>query len=225
MTISINRREREKIEMRQLIIDAAIKIYIEEGYDKLSLRGIATHIEYATGTIYLYFKDKHELFHAMHEWAFKQLLMDMDIHLSPVKNPIERLRKMAEVYIGFAFKNPELYDLMFILNEPMCAEANMEDWPCGQGVYQFLVNTVNEALEMNLLKSENAETLAFMFWSSTHGMISLYLRNRLRMYAGEDLHKLISYTEDMILRHFVARPDYVPFANKGQKVKEITPLF
>jgi AcrR family transcriptional regulator len=219
------RREREKGEMRQLIVDTAIKMYLEEGYEKLSLRGIAQRIEYVPTAIYRYFKDKHELYHAMHEWAFKQMLLEFDEKLSSIKNPIDRLRGLSNIYINFAFKNPELYDLMFILNEPMCAEANMDDWPCGQSAYKFLVDTVQEALEMNLLQSENAETLAFMFWSSTHGMISLYLRNRLRMYAGEDLHKLIAYTEDMILKQFLTRPSYVPFSKSVKNAKDITPLF
>jgi hypothetical protein len=40
MSTTNNRREREKIEMRQLIVDSAIEMYIKEGYDKLTLRSI-----------------------------------------------------------------------------------------------------------------------------------------------------------------------------------------
>jgi AcrR family transcriptional regulator len=202
MSVS-QRRVQEKIEMRQLIVDAAIKMYIDEGYEKLTLRGIAQRIDYSSTTIYLYFKDKHELFHAMHEWAFKQLLMEFDT-LSGIKNPVERLKGISSVFINFAFKNPKLYDLMFILNEPMCAEANFEDWKCGQAAYQFLVDTLSECLEQNLIVSDNVQALAFMFWSSTHGMISLYLRNRLRMYDGMDLKQFIFYVEEMILRQFIS---------------------
>ena len=105
---AITRREREKIEMRQLIVDAAVKIYLEEGYDKLSLRGIAHEIEYSAGTIYLYFKDKHELFHAMHEWAFSQLLEKFQT-LNSIKNPLERLEGISTMFMRFAFENPQLY--------------------------------------------------------------------------------------------------------------------
>ena len=68
----------------------------------------------------------------------------------------------------------------------------------------ILLETIEQALEQNLLKSENAQTLAFMFWSSTHGMISLFLRNRMRMYEGIDFKKMISYTAEMILTQFLA---------------------
>jgi AcrR family transcriptional regulator len=208
MTVS-QRREQAKIDMRQLIVDAAIKMYIQEGYEKLTLRGIAQGTDYSTTTIYLYFKDKHELYHAMHEWAFKQLLMEFDT-LSGIKNPVERLKGISAVFIEFAFKNPELYDLMFILREPMCAEANFEDWKCGQAAYQFLVDTLSECLEQNLIVSDNVQALAFMFWSSTHGMISLYLRNRLRMYDGMDLKQFIFYVEEMILKQFISAWRFKP---------------
>ena len=199
---TLKRREREIVEMRQLIVDAAIQMYLEEGYEKLTLRSIATRVEYSVGTIYLYFKDKDELYHAMHEWGFDKLLKEF-APLQYVENPLERMKAVSRVFVAFALKNPELYDLMFILNEPMCADANIEDWKCGQSVYQFLVETIEECLKDNLIVSENPQALAFMFWSSTHGMVSLYLRNRLKMYDGMDLKQFIYHVEEMILKQFL----------------------
>jgi AcrR family transcriptional regulator len=202
MSVTTARREREKIEMRQLIVETAMQMYLEEGYDKLSLRGIATRIEYAVGTIYLYFKDKHELFHAMHEWAFDKLLKDIEpLHF--IENPIERLRALSRIFIDFAFKNSELYDLMFILNEPMCAEINFEDWECGRKAYHLLHQTVKEGIEQRYLKGDNADMLAFIFWSSTHGMLALKMRNRLRMYDALDLEQMIRKSEETILQQFL----------------------
>lgn len=200
--VTLKRREREIVEMRQLIVDAAIQMYLEEGYEKLTLRSIATRIEYAVGTIYLYFKDKVELYHAMHEWAFNKILVEFE-PLRGIENPLARLRELSRVYIEFAFKNPELYDLMFILNEPMCAKANREDWACGKKTFDFLHQTVQECLEKGYLKEGNADILSFLFWSSTHGMLALYKRNRLRMYEDVDISQLINTTEELMFKHFL----------------------
>jgi AcrR family transcriptional regulator len=200
--VTLTRREREKVEMRQLIVDAAIKMYLEEGYEKLTLRSIAQRIEYSVGTIYLYFKDKDELFHAMHEWAFDRLYKEFDA-LRSIENPLERLENISRVYIKFAFDNPELYDLMFILHEPMCAHQNMDEWPCGQKTYLALRETVEECFEKGFLKGENADVMSFMFWSSIHGMLALNMRNRLRMYEGMDLKFLISHTTELIFKQFL----------------------
>lgn len=200
--VTLTRREREKVEMRQLVVDAAIKMYLEDGFDKLTLRSIATRIEYSVGTIYLYFKDKDELFHAMHEWAFDKLLHAFETQTS-IENPLERLKGISRIYIAFAFENPELYDLMFIKNEPMCAHANMDEWLCGKRTFDFLHQTVHECLEKGLIKGGNAEIMSFLFWSSTHGMLALRLRNRLRMYEHMDVEQLITQTEDLLFNQFL----------------------
>ena len=54
----VERREREKAEFRQIVLDAARQIVLEEGFDALSMRKIADAIEYAPGTIYLYFESR-----------------------------------------------------------------------------------------------------------------------------------------------------------------------
>ncbi len=68
------RKEREKQEKRTLILEAATKMFLEDGFDKTSLRNIADKIEYSPATIYLYFKDKNELFYAIQEKGFELLL-------------------------------------------------------------------------------------------------------------------------------------------------------
>ena len=67
-----HRKQREKEEMRELILDASRSIFLEKGYHQTSIRNIAEKIEYSPGTIYLYFKEKDEIFHALHEEGFLQ---------------------------------------------------------------------------------------------------------------------------------------------------------
>ena len=67
------RKEREKQDMRNLIIESATQLFLKQGYDKTSIRSIAEDIEYSPATIYLYFKDKDEIFYVIHENAFALL--------------------------------------------------------------------------------------------------------------------------------------------------------
>ena len=65
------RRAREKQEMKDRIVQAAREMFLEEGFEKVSIRKIADRIAYSVGTIYNYFKNKDELFHAVHEMDFR----------------------------------------------------------------------------------------------------------------------------------------------------------
>ena len=57
----------------QLIIKTAMKLFIDEGIENVSIRKIADKIEYSPGSIYSYFKDKGEIIHAIHTEGFEKL--------------------------------------------------------------------------------------------------------------------------------------------------------
>ncbi len=50
------RREREKQQRRESIVDAAEKLFFSKGYDDVSLDDIAQEAELNRATIYLYFE-------------------------------------------------------------------------------------------------------------------------------------------------------------------------
>ncbi len=138
------RKVRAKEELRQNIIEAAMKIFVAEGYEKTSLRNIAESIEYSPGTIYLHFKDKDELLFAVHEVAFIKFFEVMAPVLL-VPDTRERLLVMGRIYIQFAFDNPELYGLMFMDKAPMnCLQQDDGAWICGQRVHNLLRDTMAE---------------------------------------------------------------------------------
>ena len=126
----IERKEREREEMRKLILDAAQKLFLTDGFEKVSIRNIADVIEYSPATIYLYYKDKNELFFALHQTAFTKLIEEFR-PIAQVEQPMDKLIEMGKLYLRFAFENPELYDLMFIMIAPIetleCREDVWED--------------------------------------------------------------------------------------------------
>ena len=61
-----DRRDRDRQEMRKLIVETATQILVEEGIDQVSIRRIADRIEYSPGTIYLYFEDKDDILYEAH---------------------------------------------------------------------------------------------------------------------------------------------------------------
>ena len=61
MTIT-TRKERQKEELKGKILQAAKELFMEKGFEDTSIRNIAEKIEYSPTTIYLYFKDKDDIF-------------------------------------------------------------------------------------------------------------------------------------------------------------------
>ncbi len=65
------RKEREKEQLRQKILDAAAEILISQGIEKCTIRKVAASIEYSPRTVYLYFQDKDHLLREIIERGFE----------------------------------------------------------------------------------------------------------------------------------------------------------
>jgi AcrR family transcriptional regulator len=185
MTIA-SRKQREKKEMRQLILEAARRIFLEKGFEQASLRNIAEAIDYSPGTIYLYFKDKNDIFHALHEEGFQIMLKKMQ-PLQHVSDPFERLKAMGRIYMEFAFENKDFYDLMFIMSAPMDHEKDEEKWEMGHTTLNQLKQVLRECQQQGHFTGYDIEYLSFTIWSSMHGMCALYCRERCQAYHDAEL--------------------------------------
>jgi AcrR family transcriptional regulator len=181
----LERKERDKLEMRLMILETAQKVFIEEGFEKASIRAIAERIEYSPATIYLYFKDKNELFFAVHELGFDKLFLAMENAIEGITDPYEELRHRGYAYMKFAFENPEMYDLMFILNAPMDTLKEEETWDSGHRCFMLLCETLQRGIESKQLKFRDIQVAAMSIWSFMHGMVSLKIRNRFKKFNEE----------------------------------------
>jgi AcrR family transcriptional regulator len=183
MTIAA-RKQREKEEMKTLILKEAMKLFLEEGFGNVSLRRIAEKIEYSPATIYLYFKDKDEILCALHTEGFTELFRRQQA-IPATKDPLQRLRKHGEVYIKFALENPEYYNLMFIMRSPVRKFQNEgEEWNVGMRSYEFFKKDVEAAIKAGVFESADPGLATFALWSLAHGIVSL---NRCPMWTQDEL--------------------------------------
>lgn len=177
MTVA-NRKERQKEELRAKILQSARELFMDMGYEHTSIRNIAEKIEYSPTTIYLYFKDKDDVFYALHQEGFI-ILNQYFKSLELVADPFERLKAISKAYIQFAIENGEYYDLMFIVRSPMNAiQKDRAEWKEGDKAFEFLINTIQQCIKSGYFKGMHPEILAFTVWSMVHGIASLEIRNR-----------------------------------------------
>ncbi|HAI74751.1 MAG TPA: TetR family transcriptional regulator [Microscillaceae bacterium] len=193
------RKEREKLEMRTLILKAAKDLFLVDGFEKTSIRNIAEKIEYSPGTIYQYFDDKDDIFLTIHIQAFDRL-MALFNKVSDIANPFERLREIGKIYVEFALGNPEMYDLMFSMRAPMASlQAKKEEWGCGFEAFDFLKQTLQECIEQGLIRFQNTELATISIWAHVHGLVSLYIHERFQMLPPEQVSTIIHTCMDNMM--------------------------
>jgi AcrR family transcriptional regulator len=184
------RKVRDRQDMRDRILKSAHRIFVDKGFDDVSIRNIADDIEYSPATIYLYFKDKNEIFYALHTEAFK-VFNDYVSDIILIRDPFDRLVALGRKFIAFSRKFPRYYDIMFITKSPMDCHLNKDKWVEGAKAHSFLEGLVAECQEKGRFKNYNAQILSLTIWSFVHGLCSLELQNRLRIYP-DDMQQTLS---------------------------------
>lgn len=171
------RREREKSETRDKILDAARELFVTEGYEGVSMRRVAEKIEYSPTAIYVHFADKNELFHELTRQDFARLQEVMKSAEMPT-DPIERLRQIGRRYVEFGVRYPHHYVFMFMTPHPE-HEPDEEDREIMGNpevdAYALLKWAVEEAIKAGCFREEvqDAELVSQTLWASVHGVISL----------------------------------------------------
>ena len=105
-------REARQAKTRQQILDAALAIVGEEGADKLSLRALATRVQYSPAGLYAYFDGKDAIIDAVCEEG-DQLLRHYLRRVPTDLLPGDYFVELGQAYIQFALDNEAYFMLMF----------------------------------------------------------------------------------------------------------------
>ena len=119
------RRDVEKEEMKKKIMDAAIEVIEQEGYEKLSIRKIAAKIEYSPTTIYLYYKDKAEIITDMSDQLYNKVMGDV----------VAVLNKEAAAPV-----DKQVHDILCVFIKGLCSEPEMVKAVMHSGINVIFAN-------------------------------------------------------------------------------------
>jgi AcrR family transcriptional regulator len=110
------RKEREKERRRQQIMLAAKRVFSEKGFNKTTMEDIARESELSTGTLYLYFKNKEELFASLSFRILQYLLIRLEhVNRDPDKGPEEKILSLKEAMFDVYDFDPAIIINMFHL--------------------------------------------------------------------------------------------------------------
>ena len=167
------RKSRHKEYTRQEILDAARDLFVNEGFDNVSMRKIAEKIEYAPGTIYLYFKDRAEILDTLCEQTFEKLHARMEAIRRDSGNPLEGLRRGLRTYIQFGLDHPNHYVVTFVLAKSRPEAYERAGKNAGMSCFECLAGTVRNCMEAGYVDPGDPQETAQAIWTAIHGLTSL----------------------------------------------------
>lgn len=177
---------REKDDIRARILDTAWQMVKDEGWQSLSIRKIATAVNYSIPVIYDHFENKEAIVFEFAKQGFQMLTKTVQRATEKTNDPAEQLKGIADAYWKFAAKHKEYYQLMFGMGMVGCEVEKC--FPERADFRKMVMEPIKILIAKGKHPDDNPFLKYFTFWSILHGLISI--RN-LDTNVSENVNKMV----------------------------------
>jgi AcrR family transcriptional regulator len=165
---------------RELILEAARKLFLEHGPEGVAMRAVAGRVGLTPMALYRHFRSKQALHAALVEQGHAVFLQYLQRALAE-PSPGARLARSGSEYLNFALEHRQDYRVMFMMaSAPRRPNSTGPDWR-DVATFRFLVDRIRESAGAGLLRTDDPEDTALGVWAHVHGLVSLYLSNKLQL--------------------------------------------
>ena len=182
------RQQHARATTRRAILDAALSLFVSDGYAQVSIRNIAAKVEYSPGAIYSYFKSKDEIFFALAEEGFR-LLGASQLQQTPSDNPLDDIRAAAWRFYEFSKLQPQYFALVFLDRRVPRIGREYERFAFMCDLKGRLLAQMQRCVDGGIFPTTvGADVALRLIWAPILGIAALRLSERLR---PEDADNLI----------------------------------
>ncbi|MEM8810127.1 MAG: TetR/AcrR family transcriptional regulator [Cyanobacteria bacterium P01_G01_bin.38] len=184
--------------LRQSLIDGAIALIGEAGFEQLSLRQVARRVGVSHNAPYRHFADREALLAAVSEEGFQALCSALEAaqHGISADSP-QRLQALGRAYVEFALANPAHYRVMF--GQYRCDLSQYPDLAkASQQSFEVLVDTIAKGQSAGIFRAADPVDMARVAWSLVHGQSMLALDNKLQIKSGKDFETFLQFSSQML---------------------------
>ncbi len=171
------RKERERERRRQQIIVAAKRVFSAKGFNKATMEDIAKEAELSPGTIYLYFKNKDELYASLSLRILQYLNIRLE-HVAQQKglSTDERIKALKEAMFDVYNFDPLVVINMFHLQSSetlknLSPELLAEIKQLSQSSLGVISEIFKEGIEEGVFIEKHPVALADVLWALFSGVV------------------------------------------------------
>ena len=205
------RKEREKERRRQQIIVAAKRVFSEKGFNKATMEDIAKEAELSPGTLYLYFKNKEELYASL-SLRILQFLHIRVAHVNKEQSltPEQKLDALMEAMYDVYDFDPLIIINMFHLQSSETLKNLSDDLlveikELSRKSIGAIATIFKAGIDNGVFKKRHPMALADIFWSLFSGVVlweaSKKIIDQKKDYLKETLKTAFDIFKDGLLKN------------------------
>lgn len=187
------RVSKEPDERRQEIIETALAMFSEKGFEKTTIQDIAERMNVSPGLCYRYFKSKTEIFAATSEYYAIQAVEQMKIPISQNMSALEMLNLVINRMFDFSVNHHEFESRY---NEGASIRAILLDDVAYQWI-TIMIPIIEQGMKEKTFNCSNAPKTAQFLIS---GLIHTFHAEMPEKNAKEYIQSFLGFTQDMLVR-------------------------
>ena len=164
--------------LRQALVDQAVRTIRETGVEALTLREVGQHLRVSRTALYRHFADKQALLAAVAGQGFRAFRQALAEAWEPSRHDRDGFMDMGRAYVRFARDNPSYYRVMFggFVDKVECDPGLADE---AGSAFAVLVGAIAELQQRHIVRGTDAPALALFVWASTHGLALLAIDGQL----------------------------------------------
>ena len=168
---NLSRREREKEQRREDILNSATALFFEKPYDNVSMDDIAQELELSKATLYLYFKNKHSLFFAVVIKGMNILNKILQEAKTKATTGLQQILSMTEALYSYMSSHGAYYKLNLASRSPrfqlLSQQGEIENMAEYINLTQLLFGIIEDSIKLGIedgtIRPDIEPTKATMF--------------------------------------------------------------
>ena len=174
------RQQHARENTRRAILDAALELFIADGYGQVSIRNIAAKVDYSPGAIYSYFPSKDEIFFALAEEGFREI-GERQFAGSPSDDPLGDVRAVAWRLYEFSKDQPQYFALVFLDRHVPRVSKEYERFSFISDMRSRALAQVERCIEDGIFPATTDSEVALrLLFAPVIGIAALRLSNRMQ---------------------------------------------
>lgn len=141
-------------ERKGQILNSAIKIFGEKGFQNATIAEIAKDAGVGDATIYEYFRNKEDLMLAIPVEFTKELIPKINDHMMGIKGAFNKLRKFIWWWLNYVEKNPGYGSIVLLELKTSKTYVSTEAYQAARSFYQIVLDIIKEGQEEGAVKKE-----------------------------------------------------------------------
>lgn len=194
-----SRKEQEKIARKNEILEASLQLFAEKGFHKVTVDEIAERVGLSKGTVYLYFKNKEDLFFSIVQEKAELLYQRLQSTIIAEKPFTECLRNYSQAFLVFFEDHKPYFKIAHSESSHLDANSHYRLHQISIKLFKKFFDLMDSLIEIGQKQKIVREVDKSVLSKSLRGILNSYTFHRVFLGSEESVEKEVDHLVDLFL--------------------------